>query len=152
MKTAIIASLLLSSSAFASTCFVRNVDLVTNEVTLAKEICVTDIKMKLDTFGNSKATVNYTLDGVAKDKSVELVRPIERRDGQLMFGVYYLESNSEGGWCSDMTSAEISAWLIMNRDGSNARLEEVEGEVRHTNDNCHSNGSVLQTIKYEAAQ
>lgn len=152
MKTALIASLFLSFGAFANTCYVRNVDLVTKEVTLAKEICVTDIKMKLDTFGNSKATVEYTLDGEAKSKAIDLVRPIERRDGQLMFGVYYLESNTEGGWCSDMTSAEVSAWLVMNRDGSNARLEEVEGEVRFTNDNCHSNGETLQTIKYEVVQ
>lgn len=150
MKTALVATLFLSFGAFADTCYVRNVDVMTNEVSLAKEICVTDIAMKLDTFGSSKATISYTLDGEAKSKSVDLVRPIERRDGQLMFGVYYLESNSEGGWCSDTTTAETSGWLVMNRDGSNARLEEVEGEIRYTNDNCHSDGRVLQTIKYEA--
>jgi len=149
MKTALLASLFLSFSSFAGTCYVRNVDLVTKDVTLAKEICINDIMVTLGSFGQSKAIVSYTLDGEAKEKAVELVRPIERRDGALMFGLYYLESNSEGGWCSDTTTAETSGWLIMNKDGSNARVEEIEGEVSHTNDNCHSNGSVLQTIKYE---
>jgi len=149
MKTALFASLFLSFSAFAGTCYVRNADLVTNEVTLAKEICINNIKVTLGSFGQSKAVISYTLDGEAKDKTIELARPIERRDGALMFGVYYLESNSEGGWCSDTTTAESSGWLIMNSDGSNARVEEIEGEISHTNDNCHSNGRVLQTVKYE---
>lgn len=150
MKTALFASLFLSFSAFANTCYVRNVELVRNEVTLAKEICINDIKIKLDNFGKSQAVVSYTLDGSAKDKAVELVRPIERRDGALMFGLYYLESNTDGGFCGDTVEASTSAWLVMNRDGSNARVEEIEGEVTYSNDNCHSNGRVLQTIKYEA--
>lgn len=152
MKTALLASLFFSFSSFAGTCYVRNADLVTKEVTLAKEICINDIMVTLGSFGQSKAVVNYTLDGEAKDKSVDLVRPIERGDGALMFGLYYLESNSEGGWCGDTTEASTSAWLVMNSDGSNARVEEIEGEVTHTNDNCHSSGRVLQTIKYEAVQ
>lgn len=152
MKLALIASMFLSFSAFAGTCYVRNADLVTKEVTLAKEICINDILVTLGSFGQSKATISYTLDGEAKEKSVELVRPIERRDGALLFGVYYLESNSEGGWCSDTTEASTSAWLVMNKDGSNARVEEIEADVTYTNDNCHSNGRVLQTIKYEAVQ
>lgn len=150
MKTALIASLLLSFSAFAETCYVRNVDLVTTEVSLAREICIGDINITLDSFGKSQAVVNYTLDGSPKNKAVELVRPIERRDGALMFGLYYLESNSEGGFCSETTEANTSGWLVMNRDGSNARVEEIEGEVTYSYDNCHSNGSTLQTIKYEA--
>ncbi len=150
MKTALIASLLLSFSAFAETCYVRNVDLVTTEVSLAREICVGDINITLDSFGKSQAVVNYTLDGAPKNKAVELVRPIERRDGALMFGLYYLESNSEGGFCSETTEANTSGWLVMNRDGSNARVEGIEGEVTYSYDNCHSDGNTLQTIKYEA--
>ena len=148
MKTALFASLFLSFIAFAGTCYVRNVDLVTNEVSLAKEICINDIMVTLGNFGQSKALISYTLDGVAKEKSVELVRPIERRDGAVMFGVYYLESDSEGGFCSDTTEASTSGWLVMNRDGSNARVEEIEADVTYSNDNCHSNGRTLQTIKY----
>jgi hypothetical protein len=122
---------------------------VTKEVTLAKEICINDIAIKLDTFGKSKAVISYTLDGEAKFKSIDLLRPIERLDGALLFGVYNLESHSAGSWCSDTTTAESSGWLVINRDGSDARVEDIQGEISYTYDNCHSNGKVIQTVKYD---
>lgn len=148
MKTALLA-FLVSFTAMASECFVRNVDLVTTEVSMAREICITNIDMNLEVFGNSKAVIKYTLDGVASEKTIKLNNPIERRDGKVLFLAFDLESNSAGGWCSDTTETSIDASLVMNKDGSNVTIEEVTGSVRYSYDNCHSDGREIQSIKFE---
>lgn len=150
MKSALFLSLFISFSAFAETCYVRNAELITNEVSLAREICIGNIDINLNHFGKSAALIHYTLDGVSKTKSIDLVRPIERRDGNIMFGVYYFESNGVGGFCGDTTEASTFGWLVLDANGKNPRIEEIKGEVTFSNDNCHSDGRVIQTVKYEA--
>lgn len=139
---------LVSFSAVASECYVRQADLVTNEVTIAKEICINDIKLDLEVFGKSKATIIYTLDGVAASKEVSLNWPIERRDGRVLFVYIGLESNVEGGYCGDTIEAQINANLSMNKDGSDVKLEEITGSVSTSNDNCHSDMREIQSIPY----
>jgi hypothetical protein len=148
MKALLLASL-VSFSAMASDCYVRTVDLVTNEVTLAKEICINDIALKLEAFGNSKATIAYTLDGEVKEKVITLNNPIELRSGKVLFFVWSLERNSAGGWCSDSTESSIDARLEMNKDGSDVVLTEIKGSVSTTSDNCHSNAREIQSIDYK---
>ena len=148
MKALLLASL-VSFSAMASECYVRTADLVTNEVTLAKEICINDIGLKLEAFGNSKATIAYTLDGVVKEKVIALNNPIELRSGKVLFLVWGLESNFAGGWCSDTTEAAINASLEMNKDGTDVVLTEIKGSVSTTNDNCHSDAREIQSLDYK---
>lgn len=140
---------LVSFSAVASDCYIREVDLVTNEVTLAKEICINDIKLDLEVFGNSKATINYALDGESKAKEVKLNNPIVRRaDGRIVFFVWDLQSEFAGGWCGDSVESKIEATLSMNKDGSDAKLEEIKGSVSTSNDNCHSDMREVQSFPY----
>lgn len=140
---------LVSFSAVASECYVREVDLVTTEVTLAKEICVDEIKLSLEVFGNSKAVINYSLDGVAKSKEVKLNNPIVRRaDGRIVFFVWGLQSEYAGGYCGDTVESEIEATLSMNKDGSDAKLEEIKGSVSTSNDNCHSDMREIQSFPF----
>lgn len=148
MKALLLASL-VSFSAMASECYVRTVDLVTNDVTLAKEICINNIDLKLEAFGNSKATIAYSLDGVVKEKVIALNNPIELRSGKVLFFVWGLENDSEGGWCSDTTEAAIDARLEMNKDGSDVVLTEIKGSVSTTNDNCHSDAREIQSFDYK---
>lgn len=139
---------LVSFSAVASECYVRQVDLVTNEVTLAKEICINDIKLNLEVFGNSKATIEYTLDGATKSKEIKLNNPIERRDGRIIFFAWGLQSEFAGGYCGDTTEGEIRATLTMNKDGSAVKLEEIEGSISTSNDNCHMGMQEIQSFPY----
>ena len=147
MKTTLLA-FLVSFSAMASECYVRTADLVTNEVSLAKELCINGVDLKLEVFGNSKATIKYTLDGVEANKEVRLSNPIERRDGKVLFLVFGLQSDFEGGGCSESTEASIDASLVMNKDGSGAVVEEIKGSVSTSYDNCHSGMDEIQSIPY----
>lgn len=151
MKTALM-SFLLSFSAFASDCYVRTVEVESTDVTLSKEICIEDIKLDLQMFGKKTALISYTLDGVAKEKEVNLSIPIERRDGKILFLVYGLENNYTGGWCGDLTEANIDADLVMNRDGSGVVLEDIKGRISFTNDNCHMDSRDIQKIPYVKVQ
>lgn len=148
MKTAIFA-LLVSFSAMASECYVRSADLVTNEVTLSKEICINSVDLKLQGYGSNMALIKYSLDGVASEKAINLTYPIELRNGKILYFVYGLESNFEGGGCGDSIQAEINANLIMNKDGSDVKLEEIKGSVSTSNDNCHSDMREVQSIDYK---
>ncbi len=148
MKTALLA-LFVSFSAMASECYVRTVDLVTTEVTMAKEICINGLELKLENFGNSKATVKYTLDGVATEKTVNLSYPVELRNGKVLFFVNGLDSDYEGGMCSDTVEASINAELTMNKDGSEAKLSEIKGSVSTSYDNCHSDTREIQAIDFK---
>lgn len=139
---------LISFSAVASECYVREVELVTNEVKLAKEICISNIKLDLQVVGRSKATINYTLDGVDASKVIELSYPIERRDGRVFFLAWNLQTDFVGGWCSDATQAELNSTLTMNKDGSDVRIEELQGVISTTNDNCHSGFQEIQSFPY----
>ena len=148
MKTAIFA-LLVSFSAMASECYVRTADLVSNEVTIAKEICINGIDLKLQGYGSNMAQIKYSLDGVAKEMTVNLTYPVELRNGRVLYFFQPLESDIEGGGCGDTVVAEINARLSMNKDGSDAKLEEIKGSVLTTNDNCHFDPREIQSIDYK---
>jgi len=147
MKTAILVAL-MSFSAVASECYVRTVEIESTEVTMAKEICIEGIEVKAVVTGKNTAVINYTLDGVSKSLTQNLTYPVDRRDGTVMFFLNSLESNYTGGYCGDMTLATIEAVLVMNRDGSNARLEDLKGSVGFTNDNCHSDTREIQAVPF----
>ena len=150
MKTAILMTLLsFSATAVAADCYTRSVDLVTNEVSLAREICIEEIAMNLDVFGKSSALIKYTLDGKEASKEVSLLRPIQRRDGKYLFIVSNLQRNSRGGGCSELTEASIDAVLVMNKDASGAMLEEIEGSVSTTWDSCHDTPREIQKFNYK---
>ncbi len=138
---------LVSFSAVASDCYVRQVDLVTNEVTLAKELCIDDVKLDLQVFGNSKATILFTLDGTPASKEVALNNPVVRRDGRVVFWTN-LQSEHAGGWCGDSTEALIETVITMNKDGSDVKFEEIKGTVSTTNDNCHMDYREIQSFPY----
>lgn len=147
MKTALLA-FLVSFSAMASECYVRTTDLVTTEVSLSREICINKIELSFAGYGNNQALIRYTLDGAAKDKRFNLSMPVELRNGKVLYFIYDLESDYEGGMCGDTVEATINARLVMNKDGSDAKLEEVKGSVSTTNDNCHSDFQEIQSFDY----
>jgi hypothetical protein len=150
MKVAMLMTLLsFSVTAVAADCYTRSVDLVTNEVSLAREICIEEIAMNLDVFGKSSALIKYTLDGVEASKEVSLLRPIESRNGKYLFNVSNLQKDSRGGWCSEITEASIYAVLVMNKDASGAMLEEIEGSVSTSWDSCHSPSREIQKFNYK---
>lgn len=149
MKTIILGSLLFSFGAIAETCFVRNVEVRSNSVSLAREICIRNIDVKLDVFGTSSAVINYSLDGVAKNRKVSLTNPKKRDDGKVSFNVWSIDSSVVGGGCGHTVEANADATLIMERDGSNPAVAAIDAKITESNDNCHSSGRVTQSFSYE---
>lgn len=149
MKIALMASLFVSFGAFAQDCFIRNEEVTSQEVRLSREICITSIETKLTVFGNSKAIVNYTLDGQPAKKEVSLSNAVTRPDGKVAVGVWSMDLSTDSeGSCGREVTAAVDGLLVMNDDASEAHIESMEGDVRSTNDNCHSSGRLLQTITY----
>lgn len=138
----------LSFSAFAEDCFVRDVELKSSEVSLAKEICVTDINLELELFGNSYALVSFKLDGVAKTLKTHLKYPKRLSNGKVAFRVENMDISSTGGLCDHTESASASGHLIMNADGSDAQIESIEAELIENWDSCHGSDEVVQSFYY----
>ena len=149
MKTAILA-FLVSFSSFASECFIRNSNLAVKEVSLAKEVCITGIELKLQVFGTSEALISYTLDGKEVSKTVRLNSPNYHSQNTVSFFVNSIESSFSGGGCGHTIEADSLAVLVMDKDGGNAHIESIEANVSKSNDNCHSPFRVIQTLSYEA--
>ncbi len=147
MKTALLA-FLVSFSAMASECYVRTTELVTNEVTMAKEFCVSNIDIKLAGRYDSKAFIKYTLDGVEIEKMMNLSMGVDLRNGRVVHFLYNFESNYYGGSCGDTTEAAINAELEMNKDGSEAKLINIKGSVSTSYDNCHSQLREIQSVPF----
>ena len=147
MKWSLLA-LLLSFSAQATTCFVRDVELETDKVTMAKEICINDIKITIDPFKDSKATIGYTLDGIPKTKVLRIYMPIERGDGRYGTLVESLEYDTNGGLCSEKTDAKVMGMLVMDRSGDRPEIEVIEGKVTYTSDSCHSTLREIQSLAF----
>lgn len=134
---------LVSFSAFASDCYVREVELVTNEVKLAKEICITEVA----NIENQFAVINYTLDGVATSINLRLENPVWRRsDGRVVYFLGGLETNPDVGWCLEFIRGEISASVTMNINGSNVKVEDIKGIVSTKDDECVSRD--IQSFPY----
>jgi len=146
MKLALFA-LLFSFSSLASTCFTRPVDLETNEISLAREICVDSIKLDLDYFGSSKATVKMNLDGKIVERNFSLNNGQLRADGSRLY-VVELESRDTGFSCSEMWEVKALASVVLNSDASKAVVENVKGELYYSWDHCHSNMDLKQSFFY----
>lgn len=148
MKFALLAAL-VSFSAMATDCFVRQDALVMKNVTLAQEICINELTLKPDYFGISKVEVKYTLDGVDKVKVVELSKKLSETAGKLEFLAYGLDFSAKSeGACESSVKAAASGKLSINRDGSGLELTSIIGSLTYTPDTCHSPVRELQTVKY----
>jgi len=147
MKTALLA-FLVSFSVMASECYVRTTELVTSEVTMAKEFCVNNIAVKIVGPYNSKAKIKYSLDGVATEKEMNLSNGFDLRNGKVLHFLYNFEANYAGGFCGDTFEAAINAELEMNKDGSEAKLINIKGSVSTSNDNCHSVMREIQSVPF----
>jgi len=146
MKLALIA-LVLSSSTFAADCFVRNQESVTREVSVAREICVESINLKLDYFATSIAQVNITTDGVSAQRIVKLQNGSTLPTGEKAFKLV-LESREVGGGCDNTWSAQTKGTLLVANDGSAARVSDVSAEINFSYDNCHSGFSTKEKFTY----
>jgi hypothetical protein len=147
MKTAFFA-LFISLPVFANTtCFTRDVEIRTNEVSLSRELCFGDIELQLDIFAPSKAVVKFTNDGKTGTKTVELKHGRDRGDGTVAFK-FNVESNVEGGGCGDTWEATSEATLLVKRDGSSASVAAVTADISYSIDNCHSDMRTQQEISY----
>jgi hypothetical protein len=146
MKIALLA-LLISAPVFATTCFTRDVEIRTNEVSLARELCFGDVELQLDIFSPSKAIVRYSLDSNRAVKTVELRNGRDMGNGSIVFR-FNVESNVAGGGCGDTWEATSEATLVVKRDGSSATVTAVTGDVAYSNDNCHSGMRTQQELSY----
>jgi hypothetical protein len=147
MKLALIA-LVFSSTALAQDCFVRTTEISTREVSLAREICVESINLKLDIFSVSKAEVNLTIDGVSAQTLVNLQNGRTLSTGEKAFTVV-LDKSESGGWCGDTWLAATTGALAVKADGSAARVMDVKGEINFSGDNCHSGFQTIQRLSFE---
>ena len=147
MKVALLA-LCFSSAALADvTCFVRNEELRTGEVRLAREVCVDGIQLQLDVFAPSKAVMNLSLDGVDVVKTIELKNGVERGNGWVGFS-FVVERRSKGEMCDVNWSALATGTLLAKRDGTAAIVESVQGSVSFSSDNCHAPTFRNQELSY----
>ncbi len=148
MKYAFLA-LMLSFSAYASTtCFVRTVELNTKEVSLARELCFDDVELNLDFFGTSLANVRFSNDGQRALKVVALKNGKDLGNGSVAFA-FAADSQTNGGFCSEMWQADAFATLVVKRDGSQAYVVAVDGEVTYSYDMCHSSMRTQQEFSFE---
>lgn len=146
MKLALVA-LIVSANTFAGTCFTRPVELETNKVTLAREICLDSIKLDLDFFGASKATVKITTDGKPQKRSFSLNNGKLRADGSKLY-VVSLDGTSAGGMCDEFWQTKALASIAISKDAKVAELENVKGEVYYSWDQCHSSTDLKQSFFY----
>ena len=147
MKMAFLA-LLISAPTFANTtCFTRDVELRTNQVSLARELCFGEVELQLDIFAPSKALVRFSNDNNRAFKTVELRNGKDLGNGTVAFK-FNVENNVMGGGCGDTWAAESEATLVVKRDGSSAVVTAVTGEVSYSSDNCHSDMRTQQELSY----
>ena len=146
MKLVVLA-LILSGQAMAQTCFTRTVELETNEVTLAREICFEAINLDLDYFGGSKAKVKLTADGIAAEKEFSLNAGRVRADGSRLYEVV-VSGQSEGGFCDDFWQTEATASIVISKDAKTVAVENVKGELFYSWDQCHSDTDLKQSFDY----
>lgn len=146
MKLAFVA-LILSAQSYANTCFTRPVELETNRVTLAREICLDSIKLELDYFGASKAIVKITTDGTAQERSFSLNNGKVRADGSRLF-VVSLNGTRAGGSCSEFWETKALASIVISKDAKVAELENVKGELYYSWDQCHDQVDLKQSFFY----
>lgn len=147
MKFAMLAAL-FSFSAMASECFVRQVEISSTKVSLAKEICVNKIDLKLELFGSSSAKLAYTLDGTQRNLTTPLRNATRLANGKVAFRVIGIDNDTYGGGCSETEEATATAVLTMNADGTDAKIEQIEGSVTENWDNCHGNPEEVQSFYY----
>ncbi len=139
--------LILSVNSWAETCFTRPVELETNRVTLAREICLKSIDLELDYFGNSKATVKISTDGVSQERSFSLNTGKLRADGSRLY-VVSLNGTNDGGFCSEYWETKALASIVISQDAKMAVMENVKGEVYYSWDQCHSDTDLKQSFFY----
>lgn len=140
---------LFSLSAFAtSPCFTRNSELQTNQVTLAREICITAIQIAAN---SASATVSFTRDGQAATQTLSLTQwGVPRADGTVAYRVP-LEKNTFGGRnCDTGWEVESHATLVVAKGARKAHVESVTAGLDYTNDNCHMGWMTVQQLKYTA--
>ncbi len=140
-------ALILSANTFAANCFTRTVELETNLVSLAREICLDSIQLELDYFGASKATVKITMDGKAQERKFSLNNGTLRADGSRLY-VVSLNGSSVGGSCDEYWETKALASIVISKDAKSAVMENVKGEVYYSWDQCHSNTDLKQSFFY----
>lgn len=146
MKVVVLA-MILSGQAMAQTCFTRTVELETNEVSLAREICIESIDLDLDYFGGSKAKMKITADGVPAEKEFSLNSGRARVDGARLYEVV-VSGNSEGGFCDDFWQSEATASIVISKDAKTISVGNIKGELFYSYDYCHSDTDLKQSFDY----
>lgn len=147
MKFAFLAVFIALPALADTTCFTRDVELRTNKVSLARELCFGDVELQLDIFAPSKALVRFSNDNNRAFKTVELRNGRDLGNGTVAFK-FKVESNAVGGGCGDTWEAVSEATLVVKRDGSSAVVTAVTGEVSYSGDNCHSDMRTQQELSY----
>lgn len=144
---ALVATLLVTLSAHASTCFTRTTSIIYNEVTLGNTLCFEKPELELNYFEDSYAVLKYTIDGQPAFKRTKLRGKFNAR-GNYEVKVA-VESSSEGGMCDRFYEATSNVTLEISKDGSKVELTTVKGEVRYSYDQCHSGTDIMQSFDYE---
>jgi hypothetical protein len=148
MKTFLLALSISCSALAGEACFVRGTELVTQEVGLARELCFDDVELQLDVFATSKAVVRYTVDGNPFTRTIPLVNGRDRGNGDKAFS-FTVEDNASGSFCDSSWLASSTAILVIKRGGASATVGDVAGMLQFTNDNCHSNARLVQSVSYD---
>lgn len=140
--------LLFSLPAIAdTTCFNRDTEIETNEVTLGRTLCFDGIEVHNDSGANGRALIRYSVDGNRSFKTASLLNGVNRGAGTVVYQVN-IESTSNGGFCDYTWAASSTATIVMMTNGYEAKVESVKGRISFSNDNCHSSMRTSQELEY----
>lgn len=146
MKIAIVTCLLSFSALAQSTCFTRATEIETQEVALARTVCIDQVVVQTDK-REPGVFISFSTDESKSSKTAALRYGMVRADGTVAYKVQ-LESSSAGGFCGDTWLVSSSATIVMNQDGTEAKVEAVTGKTSFSGDNCHSGFQVVQELNY----
>lgn len=146
MKAALLLTL-VSLPAFAvPTCFTRDAELNTNRVSLAREYCVSDIRVVLSGARDGRAELTLIRDGVQQRREFILLPASGGAPGTTAFSLR-LDQDYKGGACDYTWEAAVYGRLLV-KAGSPNEIESLHGEVTFTTDNCHGGNYTEQNITF----
>lgn len=140
MKLFALSLILLSSSAFASTCFTRlDSDL---GLKLSKQICLNSVLVE-----KGVAYVSADFDGVQKMKKIVVGQGTKTSRG-VVYKLEDLEAiyTSDHPECSRALEAHVYAEITVNQ--SEVSFDKVAGEFIEKGDYCYDDGHVTGIIRY----
>src|SRR5690606_8751392 len=132
--------------ASAETCFTRNEQIQTNQISLPSEFCFATPELELNYFEDSYALLRYTIDGKRAFNKARL-------KGKFNSAGFYevnvvIASDSSGNICDESFEADVVLTMEISRDGSTVKLSKMNGEVRYTYDQCHDQFDTIQNLTF----